>query len=47
MNIFLGFKTGEVALKWRHMDGSTVNPIKDLTRMFSDLPTARRIRRAM
>ncbi|MEB4593274.1 hypothetical protein VSS37_20015 [Candidatus Thiothrix sp. Deng01] len=47
MNIFLGSKTDEAALKWRHMDGSNVNLIKDLTRMFSNLPTTCRMRGAM
>ena len=32
-----GFKIKEVAVKWEHVDGSKVDPLKDSLRMFTDL----------
>ena len=42
-----GFKIKEVAVKWEHMDGSKVDPIKDSIRMFTDLLKIRWLHRAM
>ena len=42
-----GFKIKEVAVKWEHMDGSKVDPIKDSIRMFSDLLKIRWLHRSL
>jgi dolichyl-phosphate beta-glucosyltransferase len=36
-----------VAVKWEHMDGSKVDPIKDSIRMFSDLLKIRWLHRSL
>ncbi|MGB3917403.1 glycosyltransferase family 2 protein [Thiothrix litoralis] len=42
-----GFRIKEVAVKWEHMEGSTVDPIKDSIRMFMDLLKIRWLHRAI
>ncbi len=42
-----GFKIKEVAVKWEHMDGSKISPVKDSIRMFTDLLKIRWLHRAM